>query len=90
MLRLNFVYNLGTLFQTALGCFHFFNTKNPEWDNQYACNEVYKHWKEIKQELEQKIIEAYFKEQNGKFEKINSNRESAMNMLNATLELLKM
>lgn len=74
----------------SLSMYGLFNTKNPEWDNQYACNEVYKHWKEIKQELEQKIIEAYFKEQNGKFEKINNNRESAMNMLNATLELLKM
>lgn len=67
-----------------------FDTKNPKWDSQYACNEVYKHWKEIKQELEQKIVEAYFKEQNGNFERLNSNRELATNMLNVTLEVLKM
>lgn len=74
----------------GISMYGLFDTKNPKWDSQYACNEVYKHWKEIKQELEQKIVEAYFKEQNGNFERLNSNRESATNMLNATLEVLKM
>lgn len=74
----------------GISMYGLFNTKKPEWDSQYVCNEVYKHWKQIKQELEQKIVEAYFKEQNENFERLNSNRELATNMLNATLELLKM
>ena len=66
-----------------------FSMYNARFVTKEACNIVYSHWKEIKADLEQQIMNAYFDEQKARCEKIYKDRDAAQKILNNIKEIVK-
>ena len=75
-------------------CRPIFDTEKPwTWDafglakhEQYNINEIYKCWKDVKQEIEKQIVDTYFNEQSKNLKKLSREKESVTNVLQETLK----